>query len=310
MRFRLGKKPARENAVRFKLSKYIDLSSLPTPPNEFGHASALSDWGVLGNQDYGDCVFAGAAHETILWRKLANLWYGFDDKGVLSDYSTVTGFNPADSTTDGGADMAQVAEYRRTVGIVDSLGWRHRVVAYLALDISNIQEIYTAMYLFDAVGIGIRFPASAMQQFDQGDPWSVVPNSPISGGHYVPGISKQNGMIGVVTWGKLQLMTEDFLRTNCDEAVVYLTIENLLAGKTPEGFSLQDLLSDLGKLKPVPAPALRLDSRHPQPDHCDLAESISDLTDSIDRLSQIISKPKTKVWLLQTGADIPIPKDK
>ncbi len=300
---KLGKKPARLGAVKFKLSSYADLSTLPTPPAEFGHAAALSDWQVLGNDNYGDCVWAGAGHETMLWRKLAKLWYGFDDKSVLSDYSAATGFNPADPNTDQGTDMQQAAEYRRTVGIVDSLGWRHRIVAYMALDISNVQEVYTAMYLFDAVGLGIRFPASAMDQFDAGQPWSVVAGSPIEGGHYVPAISKQNGMLGVVTWGKLQLMEEAFLIANCDEAIVYLTVENLLMGKTREGFALPDLLSDLGKLNPHPSVQMNLAGR-PNPEHCDLAKSISGLAQTIDALARTISKPK--VFVLGFGPDEPI----
>jgi len=305
---RLGKKPARLGAVKFKLGNYVDLSKLPTPPAEFGHGFALSDWGMLGNDNAGDCVFAGAAHETMLWRKEAHLYYHFDDKGVLGDYSALTGFNPADPNTDNGADMQQAAEYRRTTGIVDSLGWRHRVVAYMSLQVGNLSELYTAMYLFDSVGVGIRFPSSAMDQFNAGQPWSVVPGSPIEGGHYIPAVGRQGGMIQTVTWGKLQLMTPEFYTAMCDEVIVYLTVENLLAGNTPEGFSLPTLLADLASLKPVPAPA-KVAGLTPTSHHCDtpLVRSISELTEAIDRLAQRL-ETKNRVFVLGFGQDRPITK--
>jgi len=315
MSLKLGKKPARLGAVKFKLSSYVDLSKLPTPPAEFGHANSISDYGMLGNDNYGDCVFAGAAHETMLWRKEAKLYYHFDQRSVLSDYSALTGFDPNDPNTDQGTDMQQAAEYRRTVGIVDSLGWRHHVIAYMALDSSNVQEIYTAMYLFDAVGIGITFPASAMDQFNSGQPWTVVQGSPIEGGHYIPGLGRQSGMIQVATWGKIQLMDEAFLVANCDEAIVYLTVENLMAGKTPEGFALQDLLSDIGKLKPskntLAATAGWPWDKHDKPEQIGkiLKKGFSSVTRAIDELAEKLHNTTTRVFVFREGADSPIPKE-
>ena len=70
--FKLGKKPARPGAVKFKLANYLEKLKLPTPPKVFGHEGLIgANWGMLGNDQYGDCVWAGAAHETMLWNKEA-----------------------------------------------------------------------------------------------------------------------------------------------------------------------------------------------------------------------------------------------
>src|SRR5882757_1904530 len=113
---KLGKLPARPNAVTFKLIDYA--VALLVPPKTFGHQKLQTTWGMLGNDKYGDCVWAGAAHETMLWNKEASKTVTFTDNEVLSDYSAVTGFNPSDPNSDQGTDMQVAASYRRKTGII------------------------------------------------------------------------------------------------------------------------------------------------------------------------------------------------
>jgi hypothetical protein len=69
---KLGKKPARPGAVKFKFANFLVKPKLPTPPKVFGHEGLIgANWEVRGNDHYGDCVWAGAAHETMLWNKEA-----------------------------------------------------------------------------------------------------------------------------------------------------------------------------------------------------------------------------------------------
>src|SRR5947209_12015282 len=169
---KLGKTAARPMAMRFKLADYVDKKALPKPPKQFGHEALIpATWGMFGNDAWGDCVWAGAAHETMLWNAEAGRKVAFTDKCVLSDYSAVTGFNPKKPSTDQGTDMVVAASYRRKTGIVDASGKRHQVAAYLSIRPGDIAEHALAMWLFGAVGIGIEFPASAMDQFNAGKPW-------------------------------------------------------------------------------------------------------------------------------------------
>lgn len=248
---KLGKKPARPDAVKFKLTDYVNLAKLPKPPKRFGHEDLMTpDWGMLANDQFGDCVWAGAAHETIMWGREAGHQHTFTDQTVLSDYAAVTGFNPNDPNTDQGTDMKDAASYRRKVGIVDTSGTRHKIEAYLALDPGNVNQLYAAMYLFGAVGIGIEFPSSALDQFNQGKTWSIARNSPIEGGHYIPLVAKRSHL-ECVTWGQLQGMTLGFFKKYCDEALAYVSLTPLTNNKSPEGFDAQVLLDDLKALKTV-----------------------------------------------------------
>jgi hypothetical protein len=248
--YKLGKLPARPGAVKLKLTDYIDKTALLTPPKTFGHQNLVpsNDWGMLGNDQFGDCVWAGAAHETILWNEEAGRYVRFEDYAVLSDYSAVTGFKPTDPNTDQGTDMQVAASYRRKTGVVDAGGKRHKIAAYLAIKPRNMSELQQAMYLFSNVGIGIKFPSSAMAQFDGGLPWSVVKGARIDGGHYIPAVGYDSTYVYVVTWGKLQKMTWAFFAKYCDEALAYLSSEMLTNGKSPEGFDLAGLQADLAKV--------------------------------------------------------------
>lgn len=247
---KLGKKPARPEAVSFKFANYVDLAVLPKPPRRFGHIDLMGSvrWGMLGNDRWGDCVLAGAAHETMVWNREAGRTVDFDDQAVLADYGAVTGFNPNQPWTDQGTDMKDAASYRRKVGVRDASGQRHQILSYLALEPGDVRQLYVASYLFGAVGMGFLFPSSAMDQFNRGRMWTPS-NAPIEGGHYVSVVVKRAHM-ECVTWGRLQPFTLAFYEKYTDEALVYLSEERLdgLTGRSLEGFDREQLLADLNAL--------------------------------------------------------------
>ena len=67
MAMKLGKKEFKEDERDFKLAKYVDKTVLPTPPDNFNHDTLIKIWGMLANDTVGDCVIAGADHETMVW---------------------------------------------------------------------------------------------------------------------------------------------------------------------------------------------------------------------------------------------------
>lgn len=257
--FKFGKKPARAwqaPGKTFRLATYLSAPcavSLPRTPTTFGHQSLIAQWGMLANDRYGCCVWAGAAHETMLFNKEAGLALAFTDADVLSDYAAVTGFKPDDPTTDQGTDMQDAAAYRRKTGIVDAAGKRHTIAAYLALDPGNVDHLLLAAYLFSAVGIGFTLPGSALDQARKGQPWDVVEGANAAGGHYVPLVGRLGmGTLVSVSWGEAQLITPRFFQTYCDEAIAYVTTEDLTDNKSPEGFDMAALLADLQALPSAP----------------------------------------------------------
>jgi len=255
---KFGKKPFVADERDLKLATYLDHTKLPKPPEAFGHADLVKDWGMLGNDTVGDCVFAGAAHETLVLGAEGDHYPTFTDEAVLSDYSAVTGYVPGDASTDQGTDVREAVSYRRKTGMVDANGKRHHIGAFLYLEPGNFEQLRQALYLFGAAGIGYELPESAMQQFDQTKPWTVVDGSPIAGGHYVPAFGCEPGeytdkgvntFITSVSWGRVVPVTDSFYEKYCDEAVVYVSASALGEdGKTPEGFDKAALLADLKAL--------------------------------------------------------------
>jgi len=242
---KLGKLPARPDAVQLKFAHYLT-GALPSPPTSFGHDDLVRSYPMFANDEYGDCVWAGAGHETQIWTAEGGNPARFGDHGILAAYSAVTGFDPNDPSTDQGTDMQAAASYRRKVGILDTHQKRHKVAAYVALTPGDVHQLYTAMWLFGAVGIGIEFPAFAMDDFNQRKPWDVQrTNTKIEGGHYLPGVGHHSGMITAITWGRKIGMTEAFYKRYCDEAIAYLSPEILSAGVSLEGFNLAALAADL-----------------------------------------------------------------
>lgn len=251
MTLKLGRNPSAK-PVTFALSRYVDVEAvLPTPPARFGHEALVPSWGMLGNDTVGDCVFAGAAHETMLWNACAGVTVPFTDASVIAEYSAVTGYDPRDPSTDQGADMQQVASYRRKTGLLDANGKRHKIGAYLAITPGNVDEHLVAAYIFGAIGIGINFPAFAMDEFNAGKPWTLARRRrQTEGGHYIPVVGHGAGdYLKTVTWARLQLMSRAFFRKYNDESIAYVSLEALTGGVSLEGFNAAQLQADLNQLR-------------------------------------------------------------
>jgi hypothetical protein len=247
--FKLGKTPAR-NLMGFKFGDFVDKTKLPDPPLTFKRRGIVPLWFGLGNDLYSNCVWAGAAHETML----ATLQGGhprarFTIKDVNSDYSAVTGFDPAHPLTDQGTDMLEAASYRRKTGILDALGNRHTIDSYMALRVGDFDELIDAVYLTGGVGVGMHFPQSAFEQFDANQPWTVVPGSPIVGGHYVSVYDREkNGNLCCVTFGRDQEITREFYEAMNDETCCYVNLERMVNAVSPEAFDTDRLTTMLAQL--------------------------------------------------------------
>jgi len=254
--FKLGKKPAAPRPTDFNYTDFAAAVQLPSVPSRFGHGTAYADWKMLGNDHYGDCVWAGAAHEHMLLNKVIHQNdVSFDDSTVLGDYAAATGFDPNDPSTDNGTDVHDALSYRRHIGIADATGTRHLIGAYVSLDPKNWDHLEQAAYIFGAVGIGFEFPASAMDQFNAGEPWDYVAGAKIEGGHYVPVVGSLHApdQASAITWGKRQVFTRDFYEHYNDEAWAYITPEQLRSDGTGlHGFDMEKLNTFLATLRRQP----------------------------------------------------------
>lgn len=246
---KLGLKDPIPGAVKLRFATYANYRTLPTPPAQFGHENLINTWGVLGNDNYGDCAVAGPCHQSMLWCAESGTPAPFSDTSVLANYSAITGFDPNDPDTDQGTAIGDMAKYWRNTGMADDTGHRHRIVAYLDLNPGDLREMLIACWLFQSVGLGFDLPASAQEQFADGEVWDVVPGSPIVGGHYVPAVARRDGMTVGVTWGNEKDFTDDFFTTFNNQGIVALSHEMMIKGRSIDGFDDQLLHSDLAAFR-------------------------------------------------------------
>jgi len=230
--FKLGKLPFEPDERDFKLTKLLAVDLPPAPKLRYGHGTMFTDWKMLGNDRYGDCVFAGADHEHMLWNKLAQRPIEFTSTNALADYAEVTGFDPVTGQGDNGTYVRDAMGYRRSTGLRAQDGQRHKIDAYVQIDAQDWDMLHRCIWTFGAVGIGFNFPDSAWEQFDANELWDVVPGANVDGGHYVPMVGSMNpaNEVTFVTWAKRARMSKAFYQKYNDEAWVPLSKEYLRAG--------------------------------------------------------------------------------
>lgn len=234
-----------------------------TPPATLDRYSAIpaGTLGMDGNDSVGDCTCADVDHEV----KAAQVAAGNPEVAstaaeVLAAYSAITGYNPADPSTDQGAEMQSVRDYWRSTGF--RLGGQvHKVLLFAELDIVDTSVAQWALDQLGAVGVGVNLPASAQQQFAAGQPWDVVADDGgIDGGHAVALVGYDSTGPVFATWGAVQHATWAWWARYVEEAWVVLTEDfvNAHTGDDPLGGTLyqlgQQFASLTGQPNPVPAP--------------------------------------------------------
>lgn len=252
---------------------------LPKPPSLIDYVTRVADWPMYANDRWGDCVWAMIGH-TIE----AATAYGqgetvkVSEDELLKAYSAVTGFDPdagepGANPTDQGTVIQDALSYWRKTGIAG-----HKILAFAQVNHRDLDEVDTALWMFGHLQLGISFPASAMEQFNAGEPWDVVDDDGGNeGGHAIGGglarrgpavqlprrpvLTGRNarGNYEVITWGKVQEMTPAFFRKYVEEAWTVITPEWYDAqGRNPEGIdesALGEVFTALtGEPFPFPAP--------------------------------------------------------
>lgn len=248
MKYKFGLKPVqfqpRVMLRDFYTPALPSANSLTFP---LGHPDAIEPHMFL-NDEIGDCAIAGRIEEIRLANALRGVTVNFTDTEAARNYTDITGWNPDDPSTDGGTDVHELYEYSRDTGLIDADGQRHKVVAWAGLTPGDFDEMLVALSMFDMVGIGIKVPDYAETQFEEGQPWDLLPGRhAINGGHYIPVVGAQSRSVGdVFTWGRKTGITSRFYAAFNTVAVVALTEELFTDGKSPEGLDRDALGAELG----------------------------------------------------------------
>jgi hypothetical protein len=254
----LGKRPATYDKRDLQYASVRPKGlTLPNLPATWGHGMdfGASGWLMLGNgpddtvspgfQGCGDCVFAGAAHETMQAAHEAKRSIPhFSGATVVQQYSAYSGYDPVSGNNDNGSIVRDVLLSRQQTGFLDDAGTAYKIGAFVTLELGNWRTLREACFLFESVGMGFQFPDSGFNQLNNGQDWSVVPGAQIVGGHYVPIVGHPwAGYWTCVTWGQRQVATWQFISTYADELWAFIDMEryNKVTGQTAEGWKDVDL---------------------------------------------------------------------
>jgi len=239
---KLGKKPARHDARTLQMANYLELPAFPTSRD--WTSKAATGWGMMLNDQLGDCTCAAVGHIIQAWSANAGpKEITLPDQAILKAYEAVGGYKPGQPGTDQGAVELDVLKYWRKTGVGG-----YKIDAFVALEPKSHQHIEAAVDLFGGAYIGLSLPVSAQKQ----TVWSVPPGgangtgAPGSwGGHAVVVEAYDLHGLTCITWGQKKRMTWSFWDTYCDEA--YATLSELWAGNkpAPSGFNLAQLKADL-----------------------------------------------------------------
>jgi hypothetical protein len=197
----------------------------------------ISDWGVMGNSDYGNCVIATAGHCLLDWR--AN---DLNDLVRITD-SAVIALSEEMGALDGYYILDR-NKYWQKEGM-----WGNKLDAFASIDSKNFDIIKEVVFAFGCADIGLAMPAawSYSDIWDVGSGRSYKPYS--WGGHSVPIVGYDVDYVYVITWGCVQRITWEALAYYCDEAYCLLnrcwTNEDSIAPSIIDLTSLSELLQQV-----------------------------------------------------------------
>jgi len=235
VKFKYGRKPVRFDRLSVPRAYVLALHFAalgPPPAISPDWVSAVmkqspAGWLMDGNDNYGCCVIADCAHQEMLrTANVGKMWTPSEAEvlvlyarfqgytGDLSDSAAIQSFL---QDNDNGCDELSVIRY------LEETGWAGRKLASAAnLDPTKLDQIKWAVSVFGACRLGINIPDSAMGQFEKGEPWAPTAYAQMDGGHDVPIVKYDTSLFYVVTWGKLQPVTPEFMTAAFADGTPYV----------------------------------------------------------------------------------------
>lgn len=198
---------------------------------------ALADWGMLGNDQWGDCGVAGVEHVFMAVAESVGAAETFaTDKQTVSYYLEYTGGQ------DAGVVLADFLGYVRKRGY-----YGHKLSAFAPVGVHDVPTLQFAVWAYDAVYCGITVTQQMQADFQAGQPWTMESlDSPVDGGHCVPIVGYDSQYLYIVTWGRVQKVAYSAWHHMSTEAWALIVGEH--AKGDGHGLALAALQADLDKV--------------------------------------------------------------
>lgn len=247
---KLGRLPAKFDTRVPEFSRYLK-AALPPAPASTKWREAVSEWGVLGNDELGNCTAASKCHDIQIWTANASKEANLTTSDAIKFYSQTTGYDPNDPSTDQGGIMLDVLNWWLKHDLAG-----HKIDAFATLDFNNRANIRDAVWLCGLADIGVNLPIAAQTQ----DDWVIPPEGlkgdgePRSwGGHDCTIVDYDENWCYIATWGIIKRASWEWVAAYTEEAYAILSKEWLKStGKTPSGFDYNTLIRDMEALTQDP----------------------------------------------------------
>ena len=213
--------------------------ALPVPPARRPvPLPGIGDWGMDGNDTYGDCGVAALHHgDMCVEYDTATPVVPLTTAQIEQYYLAYTGGQ------DSGVVLADFLAY------VKKTGWfGHEVAAYAPVSISDIKTLEFAVNAYGFAYAGIQVTSAMENAFTAGAPWTPEDfATPVIGGHCVPIVGYGTDYLYCVTWGRMQAISFSAWPFMAEEAWAVLMSEVVSKGEN-HGLSLAALQADLARL--------------------------------------------------------------
>jgi len=231
--YMLGKKKARRDKRNILFARI--LRELPALPDQFSVIPSLPieiPTPMFANNEWGDCVMAARGHQTLMFEASEQrVALKIKDEEVLEEYWDNQSWlcRCLSPHPDKGLVLLNAMKDWRSDGWI-AAGRRYNIFAFAELNALDRDEVAASIYLLMGGQVGIRLPKTAKDQFENGEPWEIVPNG---GPDAIPGSWGGHGVclegyndfgVTCITWATRQAMSWDFFMTCCDEG--YGVVDN------------------------------------------------------------------------------------
>lgn len=213
---KLGRLPKREDP-RVPMMAALLTPDLPPVPASCDWTKGLSEWGMMDNDQIGDCTACGVAHIEQVWTLNVRGEWTASTEQTVGFYSASTGYVPGQPNTDQGGVEIDVLTYWLKNGFCG----RH-IGGFASIEASNIDHVKQAIHQFGGIYIGANLPLASQPQsvFDLPVGQSLTGDwEPGSwGGHCMVAAGYDAEGVTFITWGKLMKATWAWWNAYVDEA--------------------------------------------------------------------------------------------
>lgn len=241
---KLGRKPRSFNPKVPHMSAMLGAMDLTPPPESADWTKGMTQFGMMLNDQLGDCTCAAYYHARQIWTANTLTEVTEADSNVLALYEQATGYNPNDPNSDNGGVEQEILSFLLNTGAPIGNGDRDKIIAFVEVDPRNTDDVKRAIYDCGVAYIGIDVPKNLIS-WDGSVPaiWDYDPaHTETEGGHAIVLVGYDSVGPTVISWGQTYKMTWAFFLHYCDEVYAIADSSWINAtGKTPLGMTVAEL---------------------------------------------------------------------